>query len=258
MSLLRRPTALLCLLLLAACDTAEPDPDEGKTVITVLFAYTSQVRAEAGDVVALIDRALDDTHRAYDNSRIDVRLRRVHALEVDYALTDRLQDLGRLVRPDDGYRDGLHALRDRYEADVVVLVAEERGATQNAAIMATPETAFAVVYYQHLGAPNFALAHEVGHLQGARHGPEQGVFEEPFPYGHATRTEAWKTIMSAGSLPVIPYFANPDVAYEGVPTGTPDRQNVARVLNETAVYLSNFRGPQTPTDFVPTATFPVL
>ena len=53
MSVLRRPATLLCVLLLAACDTARPDPDEGKTIVTVLFAYTSQVRAEAGDVEAL-------------------------------------------------------------------------------------------------------------------------------------------------------------------------------------------------------------
>lgn len=255
----RRAASLFAgLLLLASCDTARPDPDAGKTVVTVLFAYTPPVRAAAGDVAALIDRGLADTHRAYDNSRIDVRLRRVHTVEVDYTLTERLQDLTRLVRRGDGFLDEVHALRDQYEADLVVLVAHAPTATQNAAIMATPETAFAVVYHEHLGAPNYALAHEVGHLQGARHSPESGVFDAPFPYGHGLRAEGWKTIMSTGGLPNIPHFANPDVSYQGVPTGTPDRQNVARVLNETAVYLSNFRGPQTPTDFVPTATFPVV
>lgn len=248
---------LLPALLLVSCDAQEPDPDADKTTITILFAYTPQVRA-AADVEALIDRALDDTHRAYDNSGIRTRLRRAHAVEVNYTLPERLQDLTRLVRRSDGYLDELHALRDAHEADLVVLIADAPTATQNAAIMAEPSTAFAVVYYAHLGAPHFALGHELGHLQGARHSPEQGVFAEPFPYGHGTRTEQWKTIMASGSVPVIPHFSNPDVSYQGTPTGTADLQNVARVLNETAVYIANFRGPQTPTDFVPTATFPIV
>ena len=253
-----RIAVLLVSLLLASCDTNRPDPLEGKTVIDVLFVYTRAAGAEAGDVVARIDRALDDTHRAYDNSRIDVRLRRVHIEEVDYELTGRIQDLARLVRRGDGYLDEVHTLRDRHAADLVVLVVEERSATQNAAVMATPETAFAVVYYGTLGAPDYALAHEIGHLQGARHSPESGTFDAPFPYGHGTRTDAWKTIMATGSLPAIAAFSNPDVRYDDIPTGTPDRRNVARVLNETAVYVSNFRGPQTPTGFVPPATFPVV
>lgn len=247
---------LLALLLLPGCDAGEPDPDAGKTVITVLFAYTDGVKAAAPDVLARIDRALEETHAAYDNSRIDVRLRRVHAVQVDYTLTDRLQDLARLVCPGDGHLDALHALRDRHAADVVVLVAEARAATQNAAIMARPETAFAVVYVDHLGAPYYALAHELGHLQGARHSPESGVFETPFPYGHGLRTAAWKTIMSTGSLPNIPHFANPSVSYQGVPTGSADRQDVARVLNETAAYVAGFRGPKPPTGFSPASTFP--
>jgi peptidyl-Asp metalloendopeptidase len=252
------PWLVVCLLCVAGCDHMRDFPEDDKTEITVLFAYTSAVRQASGNIDALIERAVAETNKAYDNSEILIRLRRVHSVEVDYHLTERFQDLTRFARNGDGYMDEVHALRDEYEADICVLIAERREATINAAIMAEPKTAFAVVYYAHLGAPNYALAHEIGHLQGARHSVESGVFEEPFPYGHALRTPQWRTIMSTGSEPVIPHFANPDVFFGGIPTGSASRANVARVLNETAAYISNFRGPRTPTDFVPPALFPVV
>ena len=40
-----------------------------------------------------------------------------------------------------------------------------------------------------------------------------------------------------------PHFSNPDVTYNGVPTGDTHTRNNARVLNETAYAVSNFRLP---------------
>lgn len=248
---------LLCLLLLvslAGCDTVEEDDD--RTSITLLAAYTPAAASAAGDIQLLINKSIDDTNEAYENSRIPIRLDLVHAVEVDYTLTDRVQDLQRLVRTDDDFLDEVHALRDEHEADVVALIAEERSATINAAILAEPSTAFVVVHVGTMDAPGFALAHELGHLQGARHTPDRDPAVEPFAFGHAFRNDSIKTIMATGGQRAVPYFSGPDQVYEGVVLGDSTERNVAEVLRRTAAYISNFRGPQKPSDFVPTGTWP--
>jgi hypothetical protein len=241
---------------LAACDSVSEDDD--RTEITLLAVYTPAAAAAAGsgEIEALIRKAIDDTNDAYGNSRIPIRLALVRSAVVEYALTERIEDLRRLVRRDDGYLDEIHALRDELGADIVVLVVEERGATINAAVMADAATAFAVVHYGTLGAPDFALAHELGHLHGARHTPDSDPNPDPFPFGHAFRNDSIKTIMSTGGQRVLPYFSGPDQIYQGVVLGDSTLRNAAEALRLTAAYISNFRGPQTPTDFVPARTWP--
>lgn len=253
-----RRLPLVLLLALAACDSAAPIDEDAPTTIDVLFVYTPAAAAAVGDVEAYLTRAVAETNGAYGNSGAHVRLRAVHAAEVTFPSVDRTSDLTALMDPCDHVLDTVHALRDQHAADVVVLASDRPDATINGALMATAETAFAVVHVLHLGAPHYALGHEIGHLQGARHSIESGVFDAPFRYGHARRTATWKTIMSTGPYPVIPHFANPDVAYDGVPTGTDSLQNVTRVFNETAAYVASFRGPQHPTDFTPPGTWPTV
>jgi hypothetical protein len=254
------PTLLAVLLLaLPACDSGGEEPAPSGTAITVLVAYTPGVRA-AADVEALVAQVFDETNAVYTNSDIDLRLVPVHLAEVDYAWTDdRFVDLDRLLRPDDGFLDEVHVLRDRHEADLVVVVSDRLGTTVNAAIMAEASTAFVIVYWEVLGAPSYALAHEVGHLQGARHASDEDPETVPFPYGHGFRTDSLRTIMAGGrDRRKIPVFSGPGQTFEGVALGDSVLHDNARVLRETAVYLSNFRGPQTPTDFVPPGTWPVL
>ena len=155
--------------------------------------------------------------------------------------------------------DEVHMLRDRHEADLVVVISDRPGTTINASVMAEASTAFVIVYWEALGAPAYALAHEVGHLQGARHASDEDPMLVPFSYGHGFHDDALRTIMAGGpTLQRVPVFSSPAQTFEGVTLGDSTLHDNARVLRETAVYLSNFRGPQTPTDFVPPGTWPVL
>lgn len=249
---------LLALFMVPSCDSTTPVVDDPTTEITVLVTYTPQVRAAVGDVERFVADAFAATNAAYDSSRIDVRLTLAHLAEVAYTSEERLRNLERLLRPDDGTLDDIHTLRDQHAADVVALVVDDRSATINAAVMAEPHTAFVIVHWDGLGAGGYALAHEVGHLQGARHTPDRDPNPEPFPYGHAFRNDTIKTILSTGTQRVVPRFSGPDQTFAGVVLGDAAQRDVARVLRETAVYISNFRGPQTPTDFVPPSTWPVL
>lgn len=249
---------LFCsLLVLAGCDSSSDD-SEPVTEITVLFAYESAVEDSVGDVGKLVDQAVRETNVVYRESRIPIRLRSVHFMEAPYEAADRLVVLERLLDPADGHLDAIHAARDSAEADVVVLISPERSATINASTMATPETAFAIVWWGGLGVPFYAMAHEIGHLQGARHEVLRDPSDEPFPYGHGYRGDEYRTIMAGGPATLAPRFSGPDQVYDGVTLGDSTTADVARVLRETAVYVSNFRGPRTPTEFVPPGTWPTL
>ena len=257
-SLLTSYVSLLtfCLLFLTSCDRF--DDESQKTEITVLVAYTPAAADTIDDIEEAVDAAIAGANEAYENSRIPIRLVLAHLTEINYELTNRMQDLERLMRKDDGHLDRIHRLRDRYDADIAVLLAEERSATINGAVMAEEHTAFAVIHVGTMGPPDYALAHEIGHLQGARHSPDRDNNANPFRYGHAFRNDSIRTIVGTAAPKVVPYFSGPDQEYNGLVLGDGALRNNAEVLRRTAAYISNFRGDQTPTDFVPPSTWPVV
>jgi hypothetical protein len=96
--------------------------------------------------------------------------------------------------------------------------------------------------------------HEVGHLLGLRHDPDTDSETEPYAYGHgyvyAQGGTKWRDVMAynvesiCGAYPGcqrIPNFSNPDVDYDGVPTGTNAESDNARVLEERICTVAAFR-----------------
>jgi len=78
---------------------------------------------------SFVQLAINSTNRIYKNSRIDLQVRAVHTQQVNYTQASHMRtDLQRLTgrRGDEndpnGEMDEVHALRDRYGADLVVLV----------------------------------------------------------------------------------------------------------------------------------------
>lgn len=249
--------ALLVSGSVASCDSATDD-DRTLTEITVLFAFSPAVADSMGNPTTFVEQAVRETNAVYRDGNIPIRLVPVHLMEVHYPETSARMVLGRLVDPADGAMDEIHPARDQSEADVVVLISPDRSATINASIMAVPENAFVIVWFGALGDPFYGMAHELAHLHGARHDAIRDPVDEPFPYGHGFRNDTLKTIMGGGPGTLVPRFSGPDQVYEGVVLGDSSTADVARVLRETAVYVSNFRGPQTQTDFVPVDTWPTL
>ncbi len=262
----RRPRAALlhglalgltAALVLTACDARE-EVAYG-TPITVLVAYTPAVRARDAQIERHVAEAFTFTNEIYRTGNIPVRLVPVRYAQVSYTEgPDRRTALARLLDPRDGPLDEVHVLRDQAQADLVVLVVDQVGGTINASILATPETAFIIVHMDDLLAPKYSLAHEIGHLQGARHAFNEDGSTAPFAYGHGFRNDSLMTVMAGGGQKRAPVFSGPDQTYHGSILGDAATADNARVLRETAVYLSNFRGPQTPTGFVPSGTWPTL
>ena len=212
-----------------------------------IVAYTPTAKAQAGNIAALIQLAIDETNQGYTHSQINTHIALAHSYQTSYTESGSMAtDRDRFRINGDGQMDEVHALRDAHHADVAVLI------TGNgdycgiaAAIGATADTAFAVVG-QNCATGYYSFAHEIGHLQGARHNPEANSTSSPFAYGHGYYYQPgnWRTIMSyacPSGCTRLNYWSNPNVAYGAVAMGTAATHNNARVLNETACTVANFR-----------------
>ncbi|HRX86399.1 MAG TPA: right-handed parallel beta-helix repeat-containing protein [Phycisphaerae bacterium] len=233
--------------------------DDG-SVVDLLVVYTADARVAAGGVAAiegLIDLAVADANAALARSEVQTAIRLVHAQEVTYAETGQADmDGPRLVATDDGFLDEVHELRDAYGADCVSLWVN---ALDTGGIGYFPDatlTGIGASGFSELRLDNAALgtlAHELGHNFYCTHDRlhTADVPWADYAYGYVEPGGAWQTIMATAATAYIPYFANPDVAWPGptppdpgptgVAEGQPEPADTARAINETAIYVANFR-----------------
>jgi Metallo-peptidase family M12B Reprolysin-like len=152
-------------------------PEDSGAVIDVMVMYTRQALDGFGSearVLAVIDLLVTEANDAFQNSRIPTRLRLVYTGVIDYAESgDSVTDINRLSRPNDGFLDDVHALRDRYAADLVMLITEKlEGGVEGRAYVSgaksTGDLGFAVM--QRSGTEDgTTFAHEIGHNLGFNH-----------------------------------------------------------------------------------------
>jgi hypothetical protein len=221
------------------------------TPIDVLVAYTPAVASVTYDIAATIQLAIDESNTSYTNSGIDIVLRRAYYSQVEYNEAGRTyaDHVAALQSPSDGVMDVVHTWRDQYKADVVVLLVRDSTYCGLASqIYADATTAFAAVNYT-CATGYYSFAHEIGHLQGARHDLYVDANTAPFAYGHGyvDPNHAWRTIMAygdaCGGCARQQYWSNPYVLYPptGQAMGTTTYENDARVLAETKFRVADFR-----------------
>ncbi|NWG75902.1 MAG: hypothetical protein HXY24_15090 [Rubrivivax sp.] len=212
--------------------------------IRVLVAYTPRVSGAVADVPGLIEVAIAETNRSYDNSAINARLQLVHSYQVSYTESGSFDtDLSYFRGNGDGRMDEVHTRRRQYCADVCVLLIDNSSYCGLAStIMADAATAFAAVHYD-CATGYYSFGHEIGHLMGARHNPEADPTNTPYAYGHGyLHGPQFRTVMAyncPGGCPRRDHWSNPGVSLMGFSTGTANHDN-ARVLNATAPVVANF------------------
>lgn len=222
--------------------------DPSDVTITLIVAYTRNAAKHYRDIRRdLLDVAVEDLNESFRNSGIpNVRVRIVHSYETDYVENgSHFDHLFAFVYDHDGKMDEIHELRRRYKANIAVLIVDDpHGCGLSAQVSATADRAFSVVD-QNCAASKYSMAHEIGHLLGARHEPDIDASLAPFPFGHGfvNSRKVWRDIMSyeesCGGCPRLPIWSNPDVLINGVPAGDALRNN-SEVIRQRASIVAKF------------------
>lgn len=234
----------------------------------VLVLYTDQVIALRGidNLRAATESYFAWTNQAYVNSGVDlvvVPVGMVRSPSLQEAPTLQLTDTGTAL-----YQDAtIRALRDQMGADIVLLVTNDTagGWTGWGRLWWGVNNGVAWFIDAHAavrlngGWDAKTVAHELGHTQGLDHNRENAGSNTVGAYHYGYRLCAvggFRDIMTYAcpgvSVPQIQYFGNPNVTYNGLPTGVDpavDPVNAAwtaRALNENAPIIANFRNPPPP------------
>ena len=205
-------------------------------VINVIVAYTKKAASNYTDIEhELVDFAIEEANQSFRNSNLaQIKLRLVNAYQTDYAEEGMHFDhLWRFADKGDGYMDEIHDLRDKHDADVAVLIVDDpTGCGLATRVYADADEAFAVVNHQ-CAALTYSLAHEIGHLIGARHELKIDKVMTPFPYGHGyVNGVKWRDIMSykesCDGCPRLPIWSNPKIMINGERCRHVERRQRAR------------------------------
>jgi PKD repeat protein len=237
------------------------DPGATQTIRVMVVATNDAITAYGGDMRALVELAVAESNQGYVNSNVGINMELASYSTTSYATAGMSTDLSRFRGTSDGYMDAIHATRDATAADVAMLVANDSSSCGLASgIGSTAATAFATAYWDCI-AGYYSFAHEIGHLQSARHDPATDGSTTPYAYGHGYRApdNSWRTIMAyncSPSCPRINYWSNPDVTYQGQAMGTTDQSHNQRVLVNTKATVAAYRGAPTG-NVAPTANFSV-
>ncbi len=244
----------------SSAHSTQSDPE-----IKVLVAYTTNAKNNfGGNMNQLIELAADYTNDSFTLSNVSASIDIVHTVEVAYSESSNdILNLCRLttslaftppvtdctgIGTLSGYMENVHYLRYDYGANLVVLITGSQGAGIGWMHASIPATyAFSIARYDYAAA-NYTFAHEIGHNIGANH-DLANASNSPFDYGHGYRYEPmdWHTIMSYGpSGDRINYWSNPDKTLGGVPMGSEEDEDNARVWNERASAVSNLNAPTQP------------
>lgn len=228
---------------------AERQALEAKQItIDVMLLYSNNAAKHyIRDPADLLALSIEQANETFRNSGLgNISLRLVHSQAIDYDDTsaDQFDHLYRMVDGAPPFED-LKRLRNEKRADIVGLIIDSpTGCGQSTRVGADAEEAFFVVHHS-CAAITYSIAHEVGHILGARHDRVVDANNAPFPFGHGyINGTRWRDMMSyqegCGGCPRIPYWSNPRIMYKGEPTGTAASDN-ARVILEQAERVSKFR-----------------
>ena len=233
------------------------------SIITLMILYTPLARDTAGGVAAIeseINLAVAEANQAAINSQLNFSFLVVHTglISADESINYAGGLINQILSND---FPEVKTLRDQHAADIVSIVTQTKPsiAFQLDEMDLREEASAYNQVNRSSGIFGRVLAHEIGHNMGAGHGrgpwplaADLGTRIHPYAFGHGDDSTGLYTIMGAGLLshsnPInINYFSSPNVYTNSLPVGTAYSattgygEDNARVLNETAYMISNYR-----------------
>lgn len=231
--------------------------------IRVLFLYTNSALNLVGSgyqnevaMRSVVYTYINQANLSFSNSNINAHMSLAYLGPTSF--NENAHSWGDVLdyftTPNDGYIDEVHTLRNKYSADVCVLfINKDDYCGEAETIKADDDEAFCIVYPKYNCNNKYTAIHEIGHLVGCRHNYQVDVNLIPYAYGHGYYyyTEnnpyaSWRTMMAydnaceTGCQRIL-YWSNPNVNYQAMPTGTSNIANNARVWNNRASTVSDFR-----------------
>jgi len=242
------------------------------SVIDVMVLYTPMALSDAGSVAALdrrIERSIADTNLALGNSQVNAAIRLVHAEEANYTESGVLNTDLINLQMGRGALSNVEALRDRYGADLVSLwvgsgSGNEAGLAFQPDDLSTPQPAYGYsVIEEPYADDNYVFAHEIAHNLGAGHDRADPTSRRiSYAYGKTFTLGNYTVGDIMSDTDRIPYYSNPNVSFQGIATGNPDNSAApadnARVMNEFAPIVANFRPTVVPDTTAPAAALDAI
>jgi hypothetical protein len=247
-----------------------PAPDN-QSEIDILVLFTKSARDLSGGLGVIqnrIDQVFNrDSPTILSNSAIQTRFRHVNTLMIDYDETALSVTGGQRLSAANNYLINdpfIRKLRDEHGADLVQLwinpgtPPENDGTCGVSRLPSPPQVrssantgtttsgAFSTVSAYGSCVTDrdvYSSQHEIGHQLGAFHQAGQNSSTLFFPFAAPHPRGNTGTVMFQGTIidPRIPYFSNPSVTYNGLSVGVANSQDHARVFNNTAGVVANYR-----------------
>ena len=220
----------------------------GPSVIRVLAVTTTAIdQAQGARVKSLIQLGITEGNRTYVDSSIDAKMELAGYQAIACRGTSMGQALAYFRDPRTPGSRAVRALRDQAKADVVMLVMGNDYYCGVAPVGATSEDAFMVVRVECL-AGNDTVPHELGHIIGSSHNPENGSGAlYPYAYGRQVCNLGQRNWHSVMGYPCpnrsarAQKWTSPIVMHGGRPTGDARRFDNRRVMEENRERVAGFR-----------------
>jgi hypothetical protein len=235
--------------------------NDGNTVDVFTLVHIDAV-VEMGGLVAALDEvllAMEVSNEAYINSGITLRARTVGIRIVADALFQGDNfgtDLARLRNATDGTFDIGTDSRAEWGADLIKLMRIDDPVDGAGGVVGlaytltssatTPSNAGFSVDSWEYSISNLTFPHEMGHNMGCCHAPGDGggcnsTSDSYYTYsrGHRFTGDSgsnYRSVMAYNPGTRIPYFSSPLVQFDGVDTGTADRDNARSIRNTRTTF----------------------
>ena len=154
----------------------------------LIVLYTPAIDAIVGDILTMIQNTVVESNIILSNTLVNEEWELAYAGLTNYTEAydpdgdSRHTDLRRFRVDGDGYMDEVHDLRERYSADICVLLSECQYTSQCGGVASGWDVgfddAFALCHTYSWYISSFA--HEIGHLLGGGH----PIGYSPYTYGH--------------------------------------------------------------------------